>query len=264
MKMLQYRIRTLFKYSDLWKELVFRDLKLKYRRSVLGYLWSVLKPLLTMIVLTLVFGGIFRRNIENYPVYLLTGRVLYDYLKESTTGGLGSVVENAALLKKVYVPKYIFTWAKVTSCLVDTVLSMIALLMVIFCTGAKFYWTLLLSPLVFVQIYLFCLGLSFFLAQLNVFFRDIRYIYQVVMTAMLYMTPIMYPLESLNKVPELQHVITHYNPLYYYVTQMRSLIYLGQLPQMKYVLAGCAAALFMLFIGAYTFQRSKDRFILYL
>lgn len=264
MNMLQYRVRTLFKYSDLWKELVIRDLKLKYRRSVLGYVWSVLKPLMTMIVLTLVFGGIFRRNIENYPVYLLTGRVLYDYLKESTTGGLGSVVENAALLKKVYVPKYIFTWAKVTSCLVDTMLSMAALLLVIFFTGARFYWTLLLSPLVFLQIYLFCLGLSFFLAQLNVFFRDIRYIYQVVMTAMLYMTPIMYPLESLNRIPELQYFITHYNPLYYYVSQMRSLIYQGQLPQLRYILCGCSAALIMLFIGADTFQKSKDRFILYL
>ena len=264
MNLLTYRLKTLYKYRDLIRELVSRDLKLKYRRSFLGYVWSVLNPLLIMVVLTLVFSTMFRRNIENYPVYLLTGRILYDFLKQSTTGGMKSVVDNASLLKKVYIPKYIFTLAKISSCLVDTLLSMGALFIVMLATGAKFHWHILLSPLVFVQIYLFSCGLGFFLAQANVFFRDIQHIYAAVLTAWLYLTPIIYPVEQLGKAPKLQFLITHFNPLYFYVAQMRSLIYSGQLPWWKNVAAGWIAALLMLIIGVYFFQRSKDKFILYI
>ena len=124
MNLLKYRIKTFFKYQDLVRELVQRDLKLKYRRSFLGYLWSVLNPLLIMIVLTVVFSNLFNKSIKNFPVYLFTGRMLYDFLKASTTNAMKSVTGNAALLKKVYIPKYIFTFAKVTSCMVDMVLSM--------------------------------------------------------------------------------------------------------------------------------------------
>lgn len=264
MELLKYRIKTFGKYSDLIKELVQRDLKLKYRRSFLGYLWSVLNPLLIMIVLTVVFSTMFDRNIENYPVYLLTGRMLYDFLKASTTQGMKSVYGNASLLKKVYVPKYIFTFSKVTSCLVDTALSMGALLIVMVATRAPFYWQLLLSPLVLIQIYVFCIGLGFFLAQLNVFFKDIQYIYSAVTTAWLYLTPIIYPIERLDGSPVLQYGITHFNPLYYYVAQFRSLVYYGEIPSLQLFLGGWAFAIGMLMIGVYFFQRNKDKFILYI
>ena len=105
MNLLKYRIKTLFKYQDLIKELVSRDLKLKYRRSVLGYLWSILNPLLIMIVLSVVFTTMLGKKIENYPVYLLTGRLMYDFLKTSTTSAMKSVTSNASLLIKVYMPK---------------------------------------------------------------------------------------------------------------------------------------------------------------
>ena len=264
MKLLTYRIKTLYKYRDLVAELVSRDLKLKYRRSFLGYVWSVLNPLLIMIVLTLVFSTMFHRNIENYPVYLLTGRILYDFLKQSTTGGMKSVVDNASLLKKVYIPKYIFTLSKISSCLVDTVLSMGALFIVMLATGARFHWHILLSPFVFLQIFIFSCGLGFFLAQANVFFRDIQHIYAAVLTAWLYLTPIIYPVEQLAKAPKLQFAITHLNPLYFYVIQMRDLIYSGRMPGWKSVVAGWGAALLMLLIGVYFFQKSKDKFILYI
>lgn len=127
MNLLKYRVRTLFKYKDLISELVGRDLKLKYRRSILGYVWSILNPLLTMFVLTIVFTNLLGKGIENYPVFLLTGRTLYDFLKLSTTNAMKSVTGNASLLRKVYVPKYIFTLSKVTSCMVDMVFSLAAL-----------------------------------------------------------------------------------------------------------------------------------------
>lgn len=262
MELLNYRVKTLFKYKDLISELVQRDLKLKYRRSFLGYVWSVLNPLLIMIILTLVFSNLFHKKIENFPVYLFTGRMLYDFLKQSTTNAMKSVTGNASLLKKVYMPKYIFTFAKVTSCMVDMVLSMGALVIVMVATGAKFYWQFLLCPIVIVQIYIFCCGLGFFLAQLNVFFRDIQHIYSAVLTAWLYLTPIMYPIEVLPDY--LRFLVKGFNPLYYYVAQFRDLIYYGRFPGPRIFWGGWLIAFLMLAIGVWSFQRTKDKFILYI
>ena len=265
MELLKHRFKTLYKYRDLIKELVSRDLKLKYRRSFLGYVWSVLNPLLIMVVLTLVFSTIFEKNIENFPVYLLTGRLMYDFLTASTNNAMKSVTGNAALLKKTYVPKYIFTLAKVTSCMVDMVLSLGALFIVMLVTGAKFHWHILLIPFVIIKIYVFCCGLGFFLAQLNVFFRDIQYIYKAVTTAWLYLTPIIYPIEPIaEKNPTLAFVIKTFNPLYYYVAGFRDLVYYGQIPGPKIIWGGWLISLLMLLIGVWSFQRSKDKFILYI
>ena len=263
MSQIMSRMKVLFKYKDLVGELVKRDLKLKYRRSVLGYVWSVLNPLLIMLVLTVVFSTMFNRDIKNYPVYLLTGRMLHEFLKQSTTAGMKSVTSNAALLKKVYVPKYIFTLSKVTSCLVDTMLSMGALFIVMIATGAKFYWHILLSPLVICQIYLFALGLGFLLGQMNVFFRDTEHIYAAVTTAWFYLTPIIYPIEKLSGMPTVQWIVTYVNPLSYYVNQFRSFVYYGTFPDLKIFAIGWALAFAMLLIGMYFFRRSKDKFILY-
>ncbi len=263
MNLLQYRIKTLYKYQDLIKELVGRDLKLKYRRSFLGYVWSILNPLLTMIVLTIVFSELLGKKIENYPVFLLTGRMLYDFLKVSTTNAMKSVTGNAPLLRKVYVPKYIFTLSKVTSSMVDMVFSLAALLIVMVATGARFHWQMLLTPLVVIQIYLFCCGLGFFLAQLNVFFRDIQHIYSVVLTAWLYLTPIMYDVERLP-MEWLRIGVKVFNPLYYYVAQFRDLVYYGRFPGPRIFWGGWIMAFLMLFIGTWSFQRTKDKFILYI
>lgn len=261
--MLEYRIKTLFKYKDLIIELVQRDLKLKYRRSILGYVWSILNPLLTMTVLTIVFTEMLGKKIENYPVYLLTGRMMYDFLKVSTTNAMKSVTGNASLLRKVYVPKYIFTLAKVTSSMVDLIFSFGALLIVMIVTQARFYWHILLTPLVIVQIYIFCCGLGFFLAQLNVFFRDMQHIYSVVLTAWLYLTPIMYQIEFLPS-DLLRNFVKICNPLYYYVAQFRDLVYYGRMPGPRIFWGGWLIAFLMLALGIWSFQRSKDKFILYI
>ena len=262
MDLLKYRIKTLFRYKDLIRELVSRDIKLKYRRSVLGYIWSILNPLLVMVVMTVVFSAMFNRNIENYPVYLLTGRMLFEFLTNSTNGAMRSVVGNAALLKKTYVPKYIFTLAKVTSCMVDTIFSLGALFIVMIVTRSPFHWQMILLPLIILQIYIFCCGLGFLLADLNVFFRDIQYIYKAITTVWMYVTPIFYPLEQLPN--ELQFLIKVFNPLYYYVAQMRDVVLYGQLPGPRIFWGGWLLAFAMLAIGAWAFQKSKDKFILYI
>lgn len=146
--------------------------------------------------------------------------------------------------------------------MVDMVLSMGALVIVMVATGAKFYWQFLLCPIVIVQIYIFCCGLGFFLAQLNVFFRDIQYIYSAVLTAWLYLTPIMYPIEVLPDY--LRFLVKGFNPLYYYVAQFRDLIYYGRFPGPRIFWGGWLIAFLMLAIGVWSFQRTKDKFILYI
>lgn len=262
MNLMKYRVRTLFKYKDLILDLVSRDLKLKYRRSFLGYVWSILNPLMIMIVLCIVFSTLLGKGIENYPVYLLSGRLLFEFMRNSTTNAMKSVTGNAPLLRKVYVPKYIFTLAKVTSCMMDLVFSIGALLIVMVATGAPFYWELLLSPLVILQLYIFCCGLGFFLAQLNVFFRDIQHIYGAVLTAWMYLTPIIYKIERLPS--KIQFLIKAFNPMYYYVAQMRDMVYYGQFPGPRIFWGGWVMAIVMLVIGVWSFQRSKDKFILYI
>ena len=147
-------------YKDLLKQLVLREIKLKYRRSFLGYIWSVLNPLLTMVVMVIVFSTMFKRDIENFPVYLFTGQILFDFMSQSTRKAIGSITSNSALLKKTYVPKYIFTVSNITSGLLDFIFSLGALIIVMLVTNAKFYWASLLVPFVALQLYLFCMGLG--------------------------------------------------------------------------------------------------------
>lgn len=262
MKVWRDRINTFFKYKDLLEQLVMRDIKLKYRRSFLGYLWSILNPLFVMIIMTVVFSTMFKNNIENFPVYLFTGRMLFEFLSTSTKQAMGSITGNATLIKKTYVPKYIFTLSKVTSCMVDLVFSFGALLIVIVATRAKVTWTFLLFPLVIIQIYIFCCGLGFFLAAYNVFFRDIQYIYNAVITAWMYLTPIFYPIENLPE--KVRFFIKGLNPLYYYIAQFRDMVYLGHVPGPRIFWGGWLIAIVMFTFGIYVFMKKQDKFILYI
>ena len=255
-------VQEIWHYRDLMKQLVSRDIKLKYRRSFLGYAWSVLNPLLIMIVMTVVFSTMFKRNIENFPVYLFCGQLLFNYMNNSTHQAIFSITGNAALLKKTYVPKYIFTVSKITSGLVDLVFSMGALVIVLIATRSPVSWHVLLTPIVLLELYLFCLGLGLFLSQANVFFRDTQYIYNAVTTAWMYLTPIFYPIDALPE--QLKWCITYLNPMYYFVGQFRALVYQGQMPEPFIMIAGVVAPIVMMLIGMWSFQRSEDRFILYI
>jgi len=262
MNKLKYRINTFRQYKDLIVELVKRDIKLKYRRSLLGYVWSILNPLLIMVVMTVVFSAMFKKNIINYPIYLLTGRTLFECMRQATQNGLKSVTNNAALLKKTYIPKYIFTLAKVISTFIDTVFSMGAFFIVMLATGSRFYASLLYLPLILIPLFFFSLGLSFWLAELMVFFCDVEYIYHAFVIAWTYLTPIFYPLENLPHL--LQVIVKVFNPMYYYVAQFRDIALNGSLPGVRLVLGGWLWAAVMCVIGIWQFQKNKDKFVLYI
>lgn len=256
------RLRTFYRYKDLLIQLVERDIKLKYRRSFLGYIWSVLNPLMIMTVMTVVFSTMFQRNIDNFPVYLLTGNILFSFMRESSTHAIASITGSAALIKKTYVPKYIFTLSKVTSDLVNLLFSLGALLIVMLVTGTAFTWHMLLVFIPLFELYVFCVGLGLFLAQAAVFFRDILYIWGVVCTAWMYLTPIFYPLDMLSE--QLQWLIVRFNPMFYYTTVFRDMVMRGTLGWSQNIWRGGLVAIFMLSLGIWSFLRNKDRFILYI
>lgn len=259
---LHHILRHFWRYKDLLRLLVIKNIKLKYRRSWLGYVWSILNPLMVMTVMSVVFSTMFQRNIENFPVYLFCGQLLFNFMNSTTSDSCHSISSNAALLKKTYIPKYIFTLAKVTSGFVDLLFSLGALVIVMIVTQHHVTWYAMLAPVVLVQLYIFCVGLGLFLAQASVFFKDVEFIYRAVITAWNYVTPIFYPLESLPD--KLIWLVKHCNPMYFYIGQFRDLVYTGQMPGQMIMLAGWVAALGMLIIGVWSFSRSQDRFILYI
>lgn len=258
------RVHVFFQYKDLWLQLVQRDIKLKYRRSFLGYVWSILNPLLIMVVLTLVFSTMFQRNITNYPIYFLCGRTIFSMFTESTNASMRSILGNTALIKKCYVPKYIFTLAKVTSSMVELIFSLGALVIVMIFTRTPVSVYILFLPVVLLEVFLFCCGLGFFLAQLNVFFRDVQYIWNALTTAWMYATPLFYPVEQLDDNPTVKYVITHFNPIYYYIKQFRDIVYTRCMPDPNYVAAGFAVGIAAFVIGLWAFKKNQDRFILYI
>lgn len=262
LKTIMTQLTSFYKYKDLLILLVQRDIKLKYRRSLLGYLWSVLNPLLIMIVLTVVFSAMFKKSIPNYPVYLLVGRMFFEYMSESTRQGMGSIVSNASLLKKVYIPRYIFTVAKVTSSAVNFLFSLGALTIVMAATRTWPTWHILFLPFTVLQLYLFCLGMALLLAALNVFFRDVQYIYNAVITAWMYLSAIFYPISILPA--KARWIVEHLNPMHFYIQQARSLVVQGAFPDLYLVAAGVVVALGSLFFGIKAFRSAQDRFILYI
>lgn len=256
------RLQSFYKFRHLLKQLVEKDIKLKYRRSFLGYVWSVLNPLLVMLVMYIVFSHMFRSDIENFPAYLIIGQTTFTFMTEATNQSIFSILGNGPLLKKVYVPKYIFTLSKVTSSLVNMLFSMVAMFIVFIATKVPFSLYMLLIPIVLVELYIFTLGLSMFLAQASVFFRDIQYIYSVLTTAWMYLTPLFYPIEQL---PEwLQKGIAIFNPMYHYVAQFRTLVLEQRIPDGSTLLYGFFLAFLFLLIGIRSFVRNQDKFILYI
>lgn len=256
------RLNTFLHYKPLFYQLVSKDIKLKYRRSFLGYLWSILNPLLIMSIMVAVFSDMFRFDILNYPVYLIIGQTIFNFVSEATTNAMWSVTGNAALLKKTYVPKYIFTISKVTSSLVNTIFALAAMIIVFMITKTELNFFMLFIPVILLEVYIFTLGLGLLLATATVFFRDIQYIYGAMLTAWIYLTPIFYPISMLPS--ELRVMIKTFNPLYSYITQFRTIVLYGVFPDYKLVLYGFIVAVVSLIIGSLCFLYQQDKFILYI
>ncbi len=243
----------------LLKQLVKRDLTSKYKDSVLGIAWSFLNPLLIMIVFTAIFSMLFGRQIENYPVYFLSGRVIYDFYKSATSGAMKSIKGNASILKKIYVPKYMFTVSKVCYEFINFLISFVILFGVMFVTGATFHITTLFAivPLALLLILIFGMGLI--LAVCNTYFTDVSHLYSVITLILMYASALFYPMEI---VPVTVQKIFTLNPVYSAIVSFRACVVYGVLPDF-YTLAYLGVfALTTLGIGIILFKMFDSKLAL--
>lgn len=240
--------------------LVSRDFKLKYRRSVLGVLWSVLNPLLMMVVLAAVFSYMFRFTIENFPLYLILGQTLFDMMSRSTSGAMGSILANASLIKKIRIEKVLFPLEKVIFELVNFAISLIAvaLVMVWYRVVPSVYIVLL--PILLVDLSLFCAGLGMLLSALSVFFRDIMHLWGVILTAWTYATPLFYPVDMLA--PWMFQAM-QFNPMYHYVKYFRNITLYGVCPSLAANLLCFGVGIAVFLVGLLVFRKVEHKFILY-
>lgn len=254
---------NLKKYGFLLKQLISRDFKVKYKRSVLGVLWSLLYPLLMTAVMAIVFSNVFKFSTPgvSYITYLITGLTLFNYFSEASNLAMSSVVANFSLINKVYMPKYIFPLSKALFVGINFLLSLIPLYCVIIFSGTGLNFYHLLLPYCFVCLFLFTLGMGFLLSSVAVFLRDMFYIYGIVIMIWTYLTPLMYDIKIITN-PVLSFIMK-LNPMYQYVNFARTIILYGQMPTLLQF-AGCAvSALAVLAIGAFVFKKTQDKFIYY-
>ena len=251
----------LMKYKSLMYELITRDLKIKYRKSFLGYLWSLLNPLLMMVIMTVVFSTFFKSNIENFPLYLICGQTMWTFFNESTTVSMNAVIENGSLIKKVYIPKFIFPVSKVFSSFVTMGFNLVAIVIVMIFTQSHFYVTALLFIYPLICLLIFSMGVGMFLSSLSVYFRDMLHLYSVLTLGWMYATPIFYPIEI---VPESVRFVLQLNPIYHYITFFRQVVIYGQIPAGIEWAICIGFSVIAIIIGALVFNRLQKNFILYL
>lgn len=250
------------KYSFLLHQLISRDFKVKYKRSVLGVLWSLLYPLLNMAVMALVFSNIFKFSTPgvNYLVYVLSGLVMFNYFSEASNLAMSSIVANFPLINKIYIPKYIFPFSKCLFVGINFLLTLIPLYIVIFATGTGMNIYHLALPYAYICLFMFTLGMGLILATISVFLRDMFYIYGIVISLWTYLTPIMYDIALIS--PELQ-MFFKLNPMYHYINFIRRIILYNEMPA-PFTFAVCGvSAIFFLVVGLIVFKKNQDKFIYY-
>ena len=249
------------KYRFLIRQLVGRDFKAKYKRSVLGILWSFLNPLLMMLVQYFVFSTIFKSDIPNYAAYLITGTVMFNFFTESCGMTLNSILGNSGLLTKVYMPKYIYPLTSTLSSVVNLMISLIPMLIVCILTGVRFQKSAPLALFFYVCLIIFALGMGMALATSMAFFRDTQFLWGVLSLMWMYWTPIFYPETILA---DNLRVILQLNPMYHFLKNARMCILGGLSPEPKLYFQCLAIAVGMLVFGIFVFNRNQDKFVLYL
>ncbi|MDO5134590.1 MAG: ABC transporter permease [Eubacteriales bacterium] len=254
-------IDNLFQYRFLLSELVKKGIKLKYRRSYLGIVWSMLEPLLTMVVLTIVFGTLYGNTNKTFPVYILAGRLLYSFYSTATKSALKSIRSNSAMIKKVYVPKYLYPLSTVIFNYVIFLISLIVLALVSLILGVRPTVYLFQAPVALILIWILAYGSGMLLATIGVFFRDMEYLWSVVLMIIMYTCAIFYYPEKLLKSG--WDWILKYNPLYCIISIFRDSLF-GRPMNPSYLLYAAGFSLACLAVGLVCFKKKQDDFILYI
>ena len=254
-------IKNFIKYRHLLGELVKKDIKLKYRRSYLGLLWTLIEPLLTMMVLYIVFSSLYERDDPTFAVYILSGRLLYTFFANCTKACMRSIKSHSGMLKKVYVPKYIYPLSSVCSNYVIFVISLIVLVGVSAVLQIKPTIYLLQAIIPLVLLFVLAFGIGMILATMSVFFRDLEYLWSVALMIIMYTSAIFYPAERV--INNGKGWILQINPLYNIIVNFRNSVYYGQPLETGALMYSTVFSFAALFLGVYLFYKKQDKFILY-
>lgn len=247
------------RYQFMLRQLVNRNFKAKYKRSILGILWSFLNPLLTMLIQYVVFSTLFKSNLAYFPVYLLSGTICFSFFSEATSTGLSSISGNASLITKVYIPKYIFPISTVLSSGINFALTLVPLLATVLLSGLPVTNAYFFLPVMFLCLLMLCLGMTMLLATVMVFFRDIQFLWGVVTTLLMYATPLFYP-ETI--IPAHFSLVLKINPLYHIIRIFRAILIDCAAPEPRAIFVCVAFCLAILLCGAWVFKKQQDKFVL--
>lgn len=251
---------ALTQYRELIWQLIARSVKTRYKRSVLGVAWTMVNPLLTMIVLTLVFSGLFGFPARTYALHVLSGLLLWNFFAQSTTAAMGDLIWSGGLISRVYLPKSVFAVAAVGTGLVNLVLALIPYSLIALILGSGLPITIILLPLPVIIFSLFTLGIALALSALAVRFADVMPMYEILLTAWMYLTPIIYPLEL---VPPEVLTFLKLNPVLYHLVGFRSLLLAGELPDIQSVGLALLSSCLVLLLGWWFFTRRAREFANY-
>ncbi len=245
------------RYRDLVYQLIRRDIVARYKRSVLGILWTMLQPLGIMIVLTLVFSNLFGGT-QGYPGYLLSGLIAWTFFAQTTTAAIHQSVWGGALMRRINVPYTVFSVSSVGTGVANLVLSLVPLFLILIVTERPITWAILFLPIPILFLTAFALGIGLMLSSLAVRFPDVSEMYVIVVQAWMYLTPILYP-ETIIPVTYRSWLL-HLNPMYYLINMFRIPIYEGSLPSLEIILVGAAVSLLTLILGWVYFSHQADQF----
>jgi homopolymeric O-antigen transport system permease protein len=253
-------ISELRRNRELIWALALKELRVRYKRSALGFIWALLNPLLMMIILAVVFSTVMQIAVKQYAIFLLATLLPWTFFAQSLSYAVESIVGNGDLLKKIYIGKAVFPVAAVLSNVINFLLSMIPLVVILLVLRFPFHWTWIYLPVPFLALVLFTLGCGFFCATYQVFFRDVSHIVQNVLNAWFYASPVIY---SLDFVPQKFHIFFRFNPMLYILNGFRLAIYNGQLPTLQSMAMSLACGIGALIAGYLLFRRHQNTFVFY-
>lgn len=259
---MNYFIDKYEQHKFVFSELVKRDFNKRYKRSVLGVLWSMLAPLFQLLVMSFVFKRVFGRQMEHYTIYLFAGQLVFNYFKEATNNGMSSIISNAGIITKVTVPKYLFLVSKVMAASINFVLTLGIFFIFVAFDRIQFTWKFVMLLYPIACLFILIIGTGLILSALYVFFKDIQYLYDIFTLALMYFSAIFYDV-SIFAGSRVEQVL-YINPIFVYINYFREIVLLNQIPSLTYHLYSLIYALIILRIGTWMYKKYNYMFLYYI
>ena len=253
-------LMKLKRHQFLFEELVKRDFAKKYKRTILGMAWSILSPLLNLLIMWLVFNNLFGNNVDHYVIYLFAGQLIFSYFTDATNLGMSSLVGNAGIFTKINVPKYLFLLSQNVSSLINFGLTLLIFFTFVALDGIPFTWKFVLLVYPVACLIVFNLGLGLILSALFVFFRDMQYLWGILTQLLMWLSAIFYTIDSYSYTAQCMFLI---NPLYVYIRYFRKIVLDGEIPTLQFHLLAAAYAAAALLIGAVMYKKYNHEFLYY-